>query len=168
MFKSIILILGISFASPSGFRQSANSITQFKKPNYMESSEIVNKYLNIIFVENNNGAGLSDILAEDFVFNDPFTKALSAKDFIDNPATQNWIKTRKKFRMEKQLIIKNSVCSLYSIDVQTPNGNTETFQLNDYVELNDGKISKERVYFFDPLKFAKAMGFFDSYVKAYQ
>jgi len=70
--------------------------------------------------------------------------------------------------MEKQLSTKNSVCSLYSIDVQTPNGNTETFQLNDYVELNDGKISKEQVYFFDPLKFAKAMGFFDSYVKAYQ
>jgi hypothetical protein len=168
MFKSIILILSISLAAPSGFGHSAKSITQFKKSNYMEPSEIVNKYLNIIFVENKNGEGLSDLLAEDFVFNDPFTKALSAKGFIDNPATQNWIKTKKTLRMEKQLITKNSVCSLYSIDVQTPNGNTETFQLNDYVELHDGKISKERVYFFDPLKFAKAMGFLDSYVKAYQ
>ena len=134
----------------------------------MESSEIVNKYLNIIFIENRNGAGLSDILAEDFVFNDPFTNALSAKDFMNNPATQNWIKTRKTFRMEKQLIVKNSVCSFYSIDVQTADGNTATFQLSDYVELTDGKISKEKVYFFDPLQFAKSMGFFDGFVKAYQ
>lgn len=134
----------------------------------MEPSAIVNKYLNIIFVENNNGAGLSDILAEDFVFNDPFTKAHSATAFIDNPATQNWINTKKTFTMEHQLITKNAVCSLYSIVVQTPGGKKETFQLNDYVELRDGKISKEQVYFFDPLKFAKAMGFLDAYVKTYQ
>jgi hypothetical protein len=134
----------------------------------MESLEIVNKYLNIIFVENKNGVGLSDLLAEDFVFNDPFTNASSAKEFIDNPATQNWIKTGKTLSMEKQLVNENSVCSLYSIAVQTPNGKAEIFQLNDYVELTNGKISKERVYFSDPLQFAKAMGFLDSYVKAYQ
>lgn len=70
--------------------------------------------------------------------------------------------------MEKQFVDKNSVCSLYSMDVQTPDGNTETFQLNDYVEVSNGKISKETVYFFNPLKFAKAMGFLDNYLKAYQ
>jgi ketosteroid isomerase-like protein len=168
MFKTIIIISGISLAAQYGFGQSSKSITQFKKSNYMEPSEIVNKYLNIIFVENKNGAGLSDLLAENFVFNDPFTKALTAKDFINNPATQNWINTKKTFKMEKQLVAENSVCSLYSIEVQTRNGSNETFQLNDFVELHDGKISKETVFFFDPLKFAKAMGFFDTYVRAYQ
>lgn len=132
----------------------------------MEAIKIVNKYLDIMFVENNNGAGLSDILAHDFVFDDPFTVARGANDFISK--TQDWIKTKKTLRMEKQLVDKNSVCSLYSIDVQTPKGNTETFQLNDYVELRDGKISKEKVYFFNPVQFAKAMGFLDTYIKGYQ
>ena len=70
----------------------------------MESLEIVNKYLNIFFEENKNGVGLSDLLAEDFVFNDPFTNGTSTKEFMDNPATQNWIKTRKTLSMGKTII----------------------------------------------------------------
>jgi SnoaL-like domain len=159
-------MFGISFVVLSGFGQSKKTVNQVKNSTNMEPLEIVNKYLNIIFVENNNGEGLSDILAKDFVFDDPFTVARGAKDFISK--TQNWIKTSKTFKMEKQFVDNNSVCSLYLITVQTPNGKTETFQLNDCVELRDDKISQERVYFFDPLKFAKTMGFLDNYVKAYQ
>ncbi len=129
--------------------------------------ELVNRYLNIIFVENNKGHGLVQLLAEDFVFNDPFTKAFSASGFIESPATQNWIKTKKILRMEKQFVDDHSVCSLYSIDVQTPSGKMHTFRLNDFVECHEGKISKETVYFFDPLKFAQSMGFSDFYLTAY-
>jgi len=59
---------------------------QNKNISNITSLEIVNKYLNIIFVENNNGEGLSDILADDFVFDDPFSPARGAKDFISKNA----------------------------------------------------------------------------------
>lgn len=166
MFKLIITVVGILFITVPGFAQDKIPATQTKKQTDMQSVDIVNKYLNIIFVENNNGAGLSDILAKDFVFDDPFNVARNADEFISK--TQNWIKTKKTLKMEKQLVNKNSVCSLYTIEVQTPKGDTQSFKLNDYVEVTDGKISKETVYVFDPLKFAKAMGFLDNYVKAYQ
>lgn len=166
MCKPIIVVFGILLTVVSGLGQSATPSTQTKKQTDMELLAIVNKYLNIIFVEDKNGAGLSDILTKDFVFDDPFTVARSAEEFISK--TQNWIKTKKAFTMEKQFVDKNSVCSLYSVTVKTQNGDTASFQLNDYVEIQNGKISKERVYFSDPVKFAKAMGFLDIYLKSYQ
>jgi hypothetical protein len=167
MRKSIfIIICTISVGAVSCFGQS-KTVNQVKENTTDDAVlQIVDKYLNIIFVENNNGIGLSDVLAKDFVFDDPFTVARGASDFIAK--AQGWIKTSKTFQMEKQFVDKNSVSSVYSITVRTPSGKMETFQLNDCVEIMDGKISKERVYFFDPLKFAKAMGFLDTYVKPYQ
>ncbi len=138
---------------------------QNKNISNITSLEIVNKYLNIIFVENNNGEGLSDILADDFVFDDPFSPARGAKDFISK--TQNWIKAKKSIQMEKQFTDGNNICSIYSMGVVTPAGDTASFQLADYIALLGGKIAKERVYFSDPVKFAKAMGFMDAYLKKY-
>jgi hypothetical protein len=127
--------------------------------------ETVNKYLNIIFVENKNGEGLTDILTDSFMFDDPFTKATGAKDFIAK--TQKWIRTKKTFHMQNQFTDDNKVCSIYIIDVLTPSGETASFELVDNVEFANGKIAKEKVYFSDPVKFAKKMGFINDYLKPY-
>lgn len=164
--RKTIIVCGILVSVIAGFGQNTIPSTQTNKLSSNDPVVIVTKYLNIIFVENKNGEGLSDILAKDFVFDDPFNVARSADEFISK--TQGWIKTKKTLKMEKQFVDKNSVYSIYTIEVQTPKGDMESFQLNDYVDVKDGKIAKERVYVFDPLKFAKAMGFLDKYVKAYQ
>jgi len=83
------------------------------------------------------------------------------------PKTQNWIKAKKSIQMEKQFTDGNNICSIYSMGVVTPAGDTASFQLADYIALLGGKIAKERVYFSDPVKFAKAMGFMDTYLKKY-
>jgi hypothetical protein len=167
MKRSFIYLWAASlFFAGSIFAQTNSSNSKTINTVNMKPAEIVNRYLNIIFVENNKGAGLSDLLAEDFVFDDPFTIARGANDFISK--AQMWIETKKTYTMEKQFADDSSVCSIYSIDVQTPAGKIETFELSDYVIVQDSKITNERVYFSDPVKFAKAMGFLDNYVKAYQ
>jgi ketosteroid isomerase-like protein len=127
---------------------------------------IVNKYLNIMLVENNHGKGLETILSEDFVFDDPFGKASSAREFIRN--TQRWIDTRKSFRMQQQFIDGTHVFSLYTIDVVTPSGTQTSAEVVDLVELRAGRIAREKVYFANPVKFAKDMGFVSEYLKQFQ
>jgi len=166
MNKIIIFIIGITLClSLNSFGQNTKPNTAIKTQLDLKSLEIVNKYLNIIFVENKNGEGLSDILATDFVFDDPFSPARGAKDFISK--TQNWIKAKKTIQMEKQFADGNNVCSIYNIGVVTPSGDTANFRLADYIKLLNGKIIMEQAFFADPVKFAKTMGFMDFYLKKY-
>jgi len=158
--NSLLGIAALILLSCSNYSQKKENIMETKNP-----LEIVNKYLNIIFVENKNGEGLTDMLTEDFSFDDPFSKSSSAKAFITN--SQPWIKTKKTLRMQKQFVDSNLVCSIYTIDVLTLSGKTESFDLADYIELRNGKIAKEKVYFFDQVKFTKAMGFMEEYLKQY-
>ena len=118
-----------------------------------------------MLVENNHGKGLEEVLTEDFVFDDPFGKTSSAREFLGN--TQRWIDTPKSFQMEKQFVDGNRVCSLYRIDVVTPSGTKAGFDVVDVFELRANRIAKERVYFANPLQFAKQMGFLSAYLKSF-
>lgn len=131
------------------------------------AAAIVNKYLNVMLIENNHGRGLENLLREDFTFDDPFTKASSAREFMTNPATLRWIDTRKSFRMRRQFVDGDQVCSIYVIDVVTPAGANASFEVADLFELRDGRIAKEKVYFADPVRFAKDMGFLPDYLKQF-
>lgn len=129
----------------------------------MHSLEIVNQYFEIVFQK--NGEGLSGILDEKFNFNDPFTVAETAIEFIDK--SKGWMQMPKTITMEKQFEDGNLTCSLYKVELMTPSGARASFRLTDYIEVNDSGIVSERVYFFDPAGFAKAMGFLQLYMKKY-
>lgn len=129
----------------------------------MEPLDIVNKYLDIIFSK--NGEGLSDILMKNFIFDDPFTVARNAGEFIEKSA--GWVRAEKSILMEKQFLDGNQTCSIYTIETRTPSGSKERFRLADYIEVRDDQISKERVYFFDQVAFAASMGFKDAFLKKY-
>lgn len=130
----------------------------------MKPLEIVNQYLDIVFSK--NGEGLSGILNENFNFHDPFViEAISAADFISK--CKGWMEVPKTIKMEKQFADRELTCSLYSVELITPSGTKASFQLTDYIEVNDHEIVSERVYFFDPAAFAKAMGFMQDYMQKY-
>ncbi len=126
--------------------------------------EIVLKYLAIVFTEINKGKGLNDLLDENFNFHDPMTDAKNAADFING--VQAWISVPKTYQMTNQVVKDNQVCSFYTITIKMPDGRTGAFELADYVYFENGKISKENVFFFDPAGFAKFMGIKD-YLKKY-
>ena len=131
----------------------------------MEPLEIVNKYLSIIFKENKKGEGLGDVLAENFIFDDPFTTARSSNEFISK--SKVWIETNKSLQMEKQFVDGNSVFCRYVICINNFEGKPVSFQLADYFEIERDRIVKERVFFFDQVGFAKEMGFINEYLKKY-
>jgi limonene-1,2-epoxide hydrolase len=167
MKKLFIYTLAIwLLCAGSCFGQTKSANSKVEKGVEEKSLAIVNKYLNIIFVEDNKGTGLSDLLSDDFVFDNPFSTARGSNDFITK--VQMFISTRKTYKIERQFVNREAVCTIYSFDVVTVGGTKETFQVTAYAELRNGKIVKEREYFSDPVKFAKAMGFLDNYLKAYQ
>ena len=164
LFIHTLAIWLLCFSSSFGQTKTANA--KVEKGVEEKSLTIVNRYLNIIFVEDNKGAGLSDLLADDFVFDNPFSTARGSNDFISK--VQMFISTKKTYKIERQFVNGDAVCTIYSFDVVTASGSTETFHVTAYAELRNGKIVKEREYFSDPVKFAKAMGFLENYLKAYQ
>jgi len=125
----------------------------------------VNRYLKIMLTDNNHGQGLEEILTDDFIFDDPFNKTSTAREFVAK--TQPWITTRKTFRMDRQFVEGDRVCSTYRIDVATPSGATVGFDLVDIVEFRGSRIAREWVYFANPVQFAKEMGFLSAYLKAF-
>ena len=127
--------------------------------------DTVDRYLKIMLTDNNHGTGLEEVLTEDFVFDDPFGTASSAREFLNN--SKRWIDTPKSFRVEKQFIDGDQVCSVYRIDVTTPSGARVGFDVVDVVELRGNRIAKERVYFANPVQFAKDMGFLSAYLKGF-
>ncbi|HSW89003.1 MAG TPA: nuclear transport factor 2 family protein [Candidatus Saccharimonadales bacterium] len=122
----------------------------------MNALDVVNKYLSIILLENNAGEGIMDVVTSDFTFDDPFTKASNAEEFLEK--TQLWIKTKKTYTLETEFVKGNHVCKVYTLHVVIPTGETKDFALADIFEIRDGKIAKEKVYFFEPNKFAQAFG----------
>ena len=122
----------------------------------MNALEVINKYLNIMLLENNAGEGLMDVVTSDFTFDDPFTKASSAQEFLEK--TKDWIQTPKTFTLETEFVKENRVCKVYTLHVVIPTGETVDFAVADVFDLREGKIAKEKVYFFEPNKFAQAFG----------
>jgi ketosteroid isomerase-like protein len=139
-----------------------------QSPEAASAAALVNRYLKVMMVENKHGAGLADLLDDGFVFEDPFVgRSDSAHRFIDNAQVQRWIDTPKSFRMQRQLVDGHHVCSTYAIDVVGPSGTAASYDVVDVVEVRGDRIANEAVYFANPLKFAKDMGFGAAYVKPF-
>lgn len=61
------------------------------------------------------------------------------------------------YHFHHQFADGDDVCSIYDMTVRTPSGNTLTFTLADWLNLRDGKICRQKLYY-DPRGFAEAFG----------
>ncbi len=119
----------------------------------MNPLDVVNKYFNTI--SKTDGADLPEMVHENVTFSGPFFQANGAQEFITG--MQRWIQVKKNYRVIKQFVEGNDVFSVHAVDITTPNGGTVTLDMAEWIEVQDGKIVKERV-FFDPREYAKAFG----------
>ena len=124
---------------------------------------IVNQYLDIMLVQNNEGKGLEDVLTQDFHFDDPFGRASSASEFTSY--AQRWIATPKSLHMKHHFVDGDQVCSIYSIEVANASSARASFDLADVFELRRDRIAREKVFFANPVEFARHMGFASDYLK---
>lgn len=142
--------------------------TEPRRPETASAAALVNRYLKIMMVERNHGAGLADILDPSFLFEDPFVgRSDSAHQFLDNAQVQRWIDTPKSLRMQRQFVDGDHVCSTFAIEVVGPSGTAASYDVVDVVEVRGDRLAQEAVYFANPLKFAKGMGFAAAYVKSF-
>jgi hypothetical protein len=124
---------------------------------------VVNQYLDIMLVQNRQGEGLENVLTDDFQFDDPFGTASSAREFTSY--VQRWIATPKSLHMKHHFVDGDQVCSIYTIDVANASGARASFDIADLFELHGGRIAKEKVFFANPVEFARHMGFASDYLK---
>ncbi len=118
----------------------------------MNALEIVNKFNASVVDE--QGEGLADLITDDIVFDGPFLKTSGAKNFIRD--YQIFIQAKKSYTMLKQFADGKDVCSIYIMDMETPQG-VVACHIADWMEIHEDKIAKITIYF-DPRALAKALG----------
>jgi ketosteroid isomerase-like protein len=115
--------------------------------------ETVNRFYDT--TENKKGNGLETMLAKDMTFVGPLMKTTGAEEYIKS--TKQFLQMHRATRMLKQFENGNDVCSIYEMDVATPDGGTITLELTDWIQVTNGKVAKQKIYY-DPREFAKAFG----------
>ena len=125
----------------------------------------VNRYLKIMLTDNNHGQGLEEILTDDFIFDDPFNKTSTAREFVAKTQPGSPPGRRSAWTGSSSRAIGYAPHT--EIDVATPSGATVGFDLVDIVEFRGSRIAREWVYFANPVQFAKEMGFLSAYLKAF-
>jgi ketosteroid isomerase-like protein len=61
----------------------------------------------------------------------------------------------RKTTMLRQFENGNAVCSIYELRMATPAGGELTMTMADWIDVADGKVAAQRIYF-DPREFAQA------------
>jgi ketosteroid isomerase-like protein len=104
---------------------------------------------------NKTGEGLAELVTDDVTFEGPLFQATCATEFLQG--MKKWIQVPKTYHIHKQFVTENETCSIYSVEVVSPAGEQIRIEMADWIELRDGKVARERVYF-DPREWAQALG----------
>ena len=119
----------------------------------MNALEVVNAYFASLATK--NGEGLAELVTGDVTFEGPFFQARGATEFLHG--MEKWIQVPKTYHIQKQFVAENDICSIYSVEVVSPAGEKIRIEMADWIELREGKVARERVYF-DPREWAQAIG----------
>ncbi len=115
--------------------------------------DVVKKFYDI--TENKKGEGLEETLTDDMKFDGPLMHSSNAKEYVES--TKQFLQMHKATRMTKQFEDGDDVCSIYEMDIATPDGGTFTVDMVDWITVKGGKVAKQKIYY-DPREFAKAFG----------
>jgi|GEM_PF-1598871 len=94
------------------------------------------------------------MITDNIVFDGPFLKTSGAQNFIRD--YQIFIQAKKSYTMLKQFADGNDICSIYIMDMETPQG-VVACHIADWMEFREDKVAKITIYF-DPRALAKALG----------
>ncbi|MGH3131731.1 MAG: nuclear transport factor 2 family protein [Gaiellaceae bacterium] len=98
---------------------------------------------------------LRDLVADDVSFVGPTMQASGAAEYVG--MNEQLLGFHQETRMLQQFEQNGSICSIYELDMSTPAGGVLTITMADWLEIADGKIASQRIYF-DPREFASAFG----------
>jgi len=115
--------------------------------------EIVNR-----LYEATHSRRLQDVRAlvhEDVTFVGPMMQATGSQEYM--AAIERLLGFQNGRKMLQQFEDGDDACSLYELSVITPAGASLTLPIADWIQVKNGKIAAQRIYF-DPREFAHAFG----------
>ena len=115
--------------------------------------EIVNR-----FYDARNSRRLQDVRAlvsEDVTFVSPMMKATGSREHM--AALERLLGFQSGMKMLHQFEDGDDVGLIYELSVITPAGASLTLPIADWLQVKNGKIAAQRIYF-DPREFAQAFG----------
>jgi ketosteroid isomerase-like protein len=113
--------------------------------------DTVNRFYDI--TNNRKGEGLDALVAQNVTFAGPIMQATGAEQYLALNA--QLLPFHQETRMLAQFEHGNDVCSIYEMDMSSPKGERLTLTLADWVRVEHGRITEQRIYF-DPRRFAAA------------
>ena len=120
----------------------------------MESAlETVNRFYGT--TNNRDADGVGRLVADDIRFVGPLMATTGAEAYVE--INRQLLPSHLAMRMKGQFENGDQVCSIYEMDLRTPDGGSLTVEMADWITVTDGKISSQRIYY-DPRKFAEAFG----------
>jgi ketosteroid isomerase-like protein len=98
---------------------------------------------------------LAELVSENVTFEGPVMQARGAREYL--AMNEQLLGFHRGTTMLRQFENGDAVCSIYELTMATPAGGELTLTLADWIEVADGKIASQRIYY-DPREFAQAFG----------
>jgi hypothetical protein len=116
--------------------------------------ELVNRFYDLTNNKNTT-TGLRDLLDSNMTFSGPLLQTSGAEKYIE--MIGQFIRFHKSWRMFKQFENGSEVCSIYEVELGTPNGGSFSVMIADCISLAGDRIAAQKIYY-DPREFTKAFG----------
>jgi ketosteroid isomerase-like protein len=98
---------------------------------------------------------IAGLVSDEVTFDGPLMQARGAREYL--AMNEQLLGFHHETKMLRQFEDGDDVCSIYELTMATPAGDEQVLTLADWIEVADGKIASQRIYF-DPRKFAQAFG----------
>jgi ketosteroid isomerase-like protein len=98
---------------------------------------------------------LAGLIREDVTFDGPVMQARGAREYLT--MNEQLLGFHRGTTMLRQFENGDAVCSIYELTMGTPAGGDLTLTVADWMEVADGRIAAQRIYF-DPREFTQAFG----------
>lgn len=96
---------------------------------------------------------LAGLISDDVTFDGPIMQARGAREYL--AMNEQLLGFHRGTTMLRQFENGDAVCSIYELTMGTPAGAELTLTLADWIEVVDGRVAAQRI-FFDPREFAQA------------
>jgi ketosteroid isomerase-like protein/uncharacterized protein YndB with AHSA1/START domain len=115
--------------------------------------DVVNRFYEA--TSNRRSDELAGLVNDDVTFEGPVMQARGALEYL--AMNEQLLGFHRETTMLRQFENGDAVCSIYMLTMGTPAGDELTVTVADWMEVADGRIAAQRIYF-DPREFAQAFG----------
>jgi ketosteroid isomerase-like protein/uncharacterized protein YndB with AHSA1/START domain len=131
----------------------AAALEELKRRLELRPLAVVNRFYEATAAR--EAAALAPLVDDDVTFEGPLMRASGAREYLG--LNEQLVGFHRDTKMLRQFENGSSVCSIYELTMATPAGGEVALTMADWIEVADGKIASQRIYF-DPREFAQAFG----------